>query len=115
MSGGTLFEHLNKVGHLGVKEAVDFLRDVIEGLMYLHERSIAHRDIKPENIVINSGMAKLCDLGWSAFVESARTTFCGTLDYAPPEIIERKTYDWSVDIWSIGILTYELFIGRAPF
>jgi aurora kinase len=116
MNGGTLFEYLNNAGTLGVKEATDFLRDIIEALMYLHEKSIAHRDIKPENIVISTaGLAKLCDFGWSALVESARTTFCGTLDYASPEIIQHKAYDWSVDIWCIGVLTYELFVGRAPF
>jgi serine/threonine protein kinase len=48
-------------------------------------------------------------------VQDVRSTFCGTLDYAPPEIIERKTYDCTVDLWCIGVLTYELFVGRAPF
>ncbi len=84
-------------------------------MAYLHERSIAHRDIKPENIVITNGIAKLCDFGWSAVVQSVRSTFCGTLDYAPPEIIERKSYDCTVDLWSIGILAYELLVGKAPF
>lgn len=46
----------------------------------MHDRSIAHRDIKPENIVINTeGVAKLCDFGWAALVDKARTTYCGTL------------------------------------
>lgn len=85
MNGGTLFEHLNKRGMLGVREAVDFLRDVILAVSYLHERSIAHRDIKPENIVISTeGVAKLCDLGWAAVMESSRNTYCGTLDYVCP-------------------------------
>ena len=116
MNGGTLFDYLNEVNYLGVREAVEYLRDIIEALVYMHEKSIAHRDIKPENIVISSeGVAKLCDFGWSAVVETSRKTYCGTFDYAPPEILERKNYDTSVDIWCIGVLTYELLTGRVPF
>ena len=47
--------------------------------------------------------------------EVMRNTFCGTLDYASPEIVEHKEYDESVDVWCIGVLTYELLIGKAPF
>ena len=60
-------------------------------------------------------MAKLCDFGWSAVVDGPRLTYCGTLDYAPPEMIERKQHDASIDIWCIGVLTYELLTGRVPF
>jgi serine/threonine protein kinase len=60
-------------------------------------------------------VAKLCDFGWSAVVETSRKTYCGTFDYAPPEILERKSYDISVDVWCIGVLTYELLTGRVPF
>ena len=85
MNGGTLFDYLNEVNYLSLRETVDYLRDIIEALVYMHEKSIAHRDIKPENIVISSeGVAKLCDFGWSAIVENTRKTYCGTFDYAPP-------------------------------
>lgn len=84
--------------------------------MYLHSQKIVHRDIKPENIMISpTGLAKLCDFGWSTIILQPRLTFCGTLDYASPEIIQHKKYDQSVDVWGVGILTYEMLVGRAPF
>ena len=85
MNGGTLFDYLNEVPYLEASVAAVFLKDVVDALIYMHDKSIAHRDIKPENIVINSeGVAKLCDFGWSAIVETSRKTYCGTFDYAPP-------------------------------
>jgi serine/threonine protein kinase len=69
MNGGTLFDYLNEVTCLNIKEAAEYLKDIIEALTHMHDKSIAHRDIKPENIVISSeGVAKLCDFGWSAIV-----------------------------------------------
>lgn len=59
---------------------------------------------------------KLCDFGWSSFYSNEmKTTFCGTLDYLSPEMKEKGQYDNSVDIWSIGVLTYQLLVGSAPF
>lgn len=91
LHGGTLFDYMNEVGTLSTREALTFLREIIEALDYVHEKGICHRDIKPENIVISSstGLAKLCDFGWSAVTETPRSTFCGTLDYASPEILSR--------------------------
>ena len=63
----------------------------------------------------SKGVAKLCDFGWSTKVENRRTTYCGTFDYVPPEIIEGKQYGICVDLWSIGVLGFELLTGRLPF
>lgn len=85
MNGGTLFEHQNVVQCLPIKETVDYLREIIEALTHMHDRSIAHRDLKPENIVLTTeGVAKVCDFGWAAMVDKNRKTFCGTLQYVSP-------------------------------
>ena len=59
---------------------------------------------------------KISDFGWSGIYSTEkRKTFCGTLDYVSPEIIKGHAYDHSVDVWSVGILCYELCVGSAPF
>lgn len=60
---------------------------------------------------------KLCDFGWAGIVDykSMKTTFCGTLDYVSPEMKDKGCYTSKVDLWSIGVLTFELLTGTAPF
>lgn len=86
---------------------------------YIHNKKIIHRDIKPENILIDADdNIKLADFGWSNFFKGdhKRSTFCGTLDYLAPEMIEKgHQHDTGVDIWSVGVLTFELLTGYAPF
>jgi serine/threonine protein kinase len=62
--------------------------------------------------MLNNGVLKLSDFGWSIYSEETRKTFCGTLDYVSPEVIQGKQYDFRVDNWSIGILCYELLVGN---
>ncbi|EGR31122.1 protein kinase domain protein [Ichthyophthirius multifiliis] len=94
-----------------------YIKQIIEALIYMHSQNIIHRDIKPENIMIYNGILKLCDFGYASYVTptNLRSTFCGTLDYVSPEMVQGQNYDQSVDIWSVGILTYELIFGQAPF
>ena len=87
--------------------------------MYMHERNVIHRDIKPENILImdtEKMHVKLCDFGWSTHtIDERRMTFCGTVDYVAPELVQQQPYDQQIDIWAVGILTFELLTGQAPF
>ncbi|KAL4474448.1 hypothetical protein ABPG72_007847 [Tetrahymena utriculariae] len=94
-----------------------YVKQVIEALIYMHSKNVVHRDLKPENIMVHNGLLKICDFGYAAIVQKnkMRSTFCGTLDYVSPEMVQGKSYDFSVDVWSVGILTYELLIGHAPF
>ncbi|XP_078658903.1 cGMP-dependent protein kinase 1-like [Branchiostoma floridae x Branchiostoma belcheri] len=91
---------------------------VIEALSYLHNMGIVYRDLKPENLLIDQkGYVKLCDFGFAKQIgyERKTWTFCGTPEYVAPEIILNKGHDLSTDIWSIGILMYELMTGMPPF
>lgn len=97
--------------------ASNYTFQVAEALMYLHSNGIIHRDIKPENILLASDKTvKLSDFGWSVKTKlEKRLTICGTLDYLPPEMVESKEHDYSVDIWLLGVLCYEFLVGRPPF
>jgi len=66
--------------------------------------------------MIHQGVIKLGDFGCSTYIKNKmRETFCGTLDYLSPEMVDNKLYDYSVDIWAIGVLTFELLCGKPPF
>lgn len=74
-------------------------------------------DIKPENILIGyNHELKISDFGWSVHAPSSkRKTICGTIDYLPPEMLNHQSYDHTVDLWCLGILTYEFICGNPPF
>jgi len=84
---------------------------------YIRQMADALRDIKPENLLLDmKGELKIADFGWSVHAPtSKRATMCGTLDYLPPEMIEGQTHDDKVDLWSLGVLTYEFLVGKPPF
>lgn len=92
---------------------------MIQALKYLHEKNIIHRDIKPENILLSiDDEIKLTDFGWSIHVSDRnkrRQTYCGTPDYICPEIAYKKDYDFRLDLWCLGVLTFELNAGEPPF
>lgn len=78
--------------------------------------SMIHRDLKPENILIQMSMYKIGDFSWAIYTpDLLRDTFCGTPLYMSPEILKGEKYDSGVDNWALGILTYEVLVGRPPF
>ncbi|XP_076322388.1 aurora kinase C-like [Tachypleus tridentatus] len=114
---GELFKELQKCGKFDDKRAATYIAQLSHALIYCHEQKVIHRDIKPENLLLGlNGELKIADFGWSVHAPSSRrATMCGTLDYLPPEMIENKTYNENVDLWSLGILCYEFLVGKPPF
>jgi serine/threonine protein kinase len=98
-------------------KAFEYFIQVVNAVYYLQNNNIIHRDIKPENILIGEdNKIKLCDFGWAKELSlENRSTFCGTVEYMAPEIVGSENYDYGVDIWSLGILLYELLYGHSPF
>ena len=115
---GNLYDVITREkGGLSEEKAVGYFTQVVNAVYYLHQNNIIHRDIKPENILISENdIIKLCDFGWAKELNlENRNTFCGTAEYMAPEIVTNENYDFSVDIWSLGILLYEMIFGHSPF
>lgn len=116
---GELFKILSKLPDRRFDEptAAKYIAQIADALMYLHSKHIIHRDIKPENLLVGiRGEVKIADFGWSVHAPSnRRATLCGTLDYLPPEMVEGKPHGGAVDLWALGVLTYEFLEGVPPF
>lgn len=118
---GELYKHLRRENRFPEWKASQYIAQMASALRYLHRKHVIHRDIKPENILMGiHGEIKISDFGWSVHApNSRRRTMCGTLDYLPPEMIKPGTsenyYNEKVDLWSLGVLTYEFLVGEAPF
>uniref|UniRef100_A0AC35TNR0 Aurora kinase n=1 Tax=Rhabditophanes sp. KR3021 TaxID=114890 RepID=A0AC35TNR0_9BILA len=119
-SRGTLFSYLQSKKTLKNSVAAKYLFQLTDALDYCHNLNVIHRDIKPENLIISAkDDLKIADFGWSVYTpDSRRQTVCGTLDYLPPEMIggkDKGTYDYTVDNWAVGVLLYEMLVGKPPF
>ncbi len=119
VSGMSLRDLMNESpGGLGVQKSAFFLREIAKGLSHLHECGIVHRDLKPSNIFYENGYAKIGDYGLTKAISNTRrteqTVTVGTVHYMAPEIGEGK-YDFSIDIYALGILLYEMLTGDVPF
>lgn len=116
--GGELWTILRNHTRFEDDQAKFYTACVIEAFDYLHTKKVIYRDLKPENILLDSsGYVKIVDFGFAKQLgsEGCAWTFCGTPEYVAPEIITNKSHDHRADIWSLGILMYELLTGRPPF
>ncbi|CAK1545065.1 unnamed protein product [Leptosia nina] len=114
---GALYRLLKARGRFDERTAAIYVRDLTKALMYCHQMKVIHRDLKPENLLIGHNWElKIADFGWSVHSPSSRRmTICGTLDYLSPEMLDSKPHNYAVDLWSLGVLCYELLVGLPPF
>lgn len=123
-TGGNLRQVLQKRENccgLPERDVRRVLSDVSSGLQYLHTNHVVHRDLKPENVVLQEKdgtvVYKIIDLGYAKEFDQSSlcNSFVGTLQYLAPELFERKPYTRAVDLWSLGIIAYEVIVGQRPF
>ena len=120
IEGKTLKQLLQKRGALTLTEVIDIMSQLTDGLAHAHEAYIIHRDIKPQNIMIeDNGRIKITDFGIAMALNSTQLTqtnsVMGSVHYLPPEQANGKGSTVKSDIYSLGILMYELLTGSVPF
>lgn len=118
-SGGNLKDKMIQ-GRLPLKDILEIARQMALGLLFAHERQIIHRDIKPGNIMFDSeGLVKIVDFGIAKLLDHPPLTnpgtVLGTMAYMPPEQAEGELVNHQADIWSFGVVLYELLSGKLPF
>lgn len=122
IQGGDLAHYVRKFnGTLTEKKASELMKNLALGLQYLHGYGIIHRDLKPDNLMMTDRTAKadikIMDFGLSKMMhygENVADGF-GTLSFVAPEVLLRKSYNSKVDVWSLGIIIYNLLSGELPF
>jgi beta-lactam-binding protein with PASTA domain/tRNA A-37 threonylcarbamoyl transferase component Bud32 len=119
LPGMTLRDLLNDYGTLTVEQSLDIAQAVLQALSVAHREGILHRDVKPENVIlVNDGRIKIGDFGLARPVNNATDTgksLLGTVAYIAPELLTRSQADNRSDLYSVGIMLFEMLTGKQPF
>lgn len=116
--GGTLSEFIHSGPKIRETTAAIIFQQIVRAVQYCHLQGVAHRDLKPENILITRAPTiKITDFGLCGDLtgDQKMTTFCGTPCYAAPECLLKKKYGIATDIWSLGVILFELVTGKYPW
>ncbi len=120
IEGITLKEYIERNGPLGWNESVHFTLQILRGLQHAHDKGVVHRDVKPQNImVLEDGSIKVTDFGIARFARSEQKTITdkaiGSVHYISPEQARGEKTDEKADVYSVGVMLYEMLTGRLPF
>ncbi|CAG9324567.1 unnamed protein product [Blepharisma stoltei] len=118
VKGGDLTQRMRSIKKYPENLAIMFIINLLEAIDYLHSNGVVHLDLKPDNILLEDHEGfKICDFGLSAQFETDNelTSKCGTPGYIAPEILRDEKYGTKADIFSVGIISYQLLTGKLPF
>jgi len=115
--GGDLSAHIDFIGRLDMQTVKNFANEIVNGLEYLHKKSILHRDLKSENIFISHGHIRISDFGSAVRLapNESLTELEGSPINCAPEMIKATGYGFPRDWWSLGIIIYHMIVGDVPF
>lgn len=115
---GSLEAYIKKMKRLTEDKATHFLKQMINGFKGLHEKNIIHRDFKAENVLLRAGELKIADFGFAKMLtgeNSVTNTYVGTPLTMAPEVYAGTDYGMKADLWSLGIVYYQMIFGRCPY
>ncbi|KAK9876005.1 hypothetical protein WA026_011121 [Henosepilachna vigintioctopunctata] len=121
---GELFDYLTSVVALSEKKTRYIMKQIFEGVEYIHSKHVVHRDLKPENILLDNNLnVKITDFGFAKLISDGEELqdLCGTPGYLAPETLrcnmieDSPGYSYEVDIWACGVIMYTLLVGCPPF
>lgn len=117
--GGSFKDVIVKEGYIKQPLLLEACKEIIDALLFCHQRGIAHRDVKPSNILIDKyGRAKLADFGLAQHFQKSQKCqiFGGSLPYLAPEVLQMQSYDpKKADVWALGVTFYEMATGSLPY